>query len=159
MSAVTVDMMKTIMKVPTIFPIKYAIANNGSFKVKYIVIFGMENIKFKMVVTTARIKAKGMGSIFFSSKRLFCTELNLSRIPPIFGAKKLYINAIIAVLMKEDMKTIMGIPIIIMIIPMIPKALSPPNSGNELVVLIAAMAAVCMPNINIGATINIKIKT
>lgn len=71
MSAVTVDMMKTIMKVPTIFPIKYAIANNGSFKVKYIVIFGMENIKFKMVVTTARIKAKGMGSIFLVQRDYF----------------------------------------------------------------------------------------
>ena len=60
--------------------------------------------------------------------------------------------------MKVDMKVIMGIPIIIMIIPIIPKALKPPISGNELVVLIAARAALCRANINIGATINIKMK-
>ncbi len=95
-SAVMADITKTSMKVPTMSPIKNPIANNGSFKVKYIIMFGMDTIKFKMVVTTAKIKANGIGLIFFSSNRLPCKELNLSRIPPILGVKKLYSNAIIA---------------------------------------------------------------
>lgn len=46
------------------------------------------------VVATARINANGMGLIFLISNRLFWIDLNLSRIPPIFGAKKLYSSAI-----------------------------------------------------------------
>ena len=91
MSAVTADMMKTIMKVPKIFPTKYTIANNGSFKVKYIVIFEMENIKFKMVVTTAESRLRVWVPFFLVQKRLFSTELNLSRIPPILALKIVYI--------------------------------------------------------------------
>ncbi len=60
--------------------------------------------------------------------------------------------------MKVYIKTIIGIPITIMIIPMIPRAPKPPNSGKELVVLMAAKVAPCRANINIGATINIKMK-
>ena len=62
-----------------------------------------------------------------------------------------------ALYMNVDMKTSMGIPITITIMPIIPRAPIPPNSGMVLV-LMAERAAPCRININMGAIINIMMK-
>lgn len=107
------------------------------------------NVKTRVV-----IKANLMTGIDSISKKFPATLLKFSSIPPIFGARTLYKNAIIAVDMKTDTNIPIGTPTTNITSPINPKAPKLAKPGRSAAPALA-IAALCIPNANIGPKINI----
>ncbi len=114
-------------------------------------------MKFTMVSTTVVIMARGNGGIFLISNMFPVFEENFSLTPPILGARMLYRMALMAENIKEHIRTRMGTPMTMIIIPIIPRALKPSNPVAA-VALIDINAAPCRDTATIGATTNITKK-
>ena len=98
-------------------------------------------MKFTMVSTTVVIMARGNGGIFLISNMFPVFEENFSLTPPILGAKMLYRMALMAENIKEHIRTRMGTPMTMIIIPIIPRALKPSNPVAAVALMFVALAA------------------